>query len=170
MSKQKQLKIRKQFSKLDNIDWDSLSEEDKKEFAPPVDVKDIKVVQMFPERRKLILKQETSLNCEEAIELNQDPMGFYGYKCTFNDDSEEYRQIGLDGKARRVMKVGDTFIPDEFWDRAERKLFFITPEMIANPTRKTEIHRMLGFIGLALLATPIVGLIAYGIRLYLQTH
>ena len=170
MSKQKQLKIRKQFSKLDNIDWDSLSEEDKKEFAPPVDVKNIKVVQMFPERRKLILKQETSLNSEEAVEFNQDHMGFYGYKCTFNDGSEEYRQIGLDGKARRVMKVGDTFIPDEFWDRFERKLFFITPEMIANPTRKTEIHRMLGFIGLALLATPIVGLIAYGIRLYLQTH
>lgn len=170
MSKRKQLKIRKQFSKLDGIDWDSLSEEDKKEFAPPVDVKDIKVVQMFPERRKLILKQETSLNSEEAIELNQDPMGFYGYKCTFNDGSEEYRQIGLDGKARRVMKVGDTFIPDEFWDRFERKVFFITPEMIANPTRKTEIHRMLGFIGLALLATPIVGLIAYAIKLYLQTN
>lgn len=51
MSKQKQLKIRKQFSKLDNIDWDSLSEEDKKEFAPPVDVKNIKVVQLSPERR-----------------------------------------------------------------------------------------------------------------------
>lgn len=170
MSKRKQLKIRKQFSKLDGIDWDSLSEEDKKEFAPPVDVKDIKVVQMFPERRKLVLKQETSLNSEEAVEFNQDHIGFYGYKSTFNDGSEEYRQIGLDGKARRVMKVGDTFIPDEFWDRFERKALFITPEMIANPTRKTEIHRMLGFIGLALLATPIVGLIAYGIRLYLQTH
>lgn len=170
MSKRKQLKIRRQFSKLDNIDWDSLSEEDKKEFAPPVNVKDIKVVQMFPERRKEVLKQETSLNSEEAVEFNQDHMGFYGYKSTFNDDTEEYRQIDLMGKARRVMKVGDTFIPDEFWDRFERKLFFITPEMIAHPTKKTEIHRMLGFIGLALLATPIVGLIAYAIRLYLQTH
>ena len=170
MSKRKQLKIRRQFSKLDNIDWDSLSEEDKKEFAPPVDVKNIKVVQLSPERRKLILKQETSLNCEEAIEFNQDHMGFYGYKGTFKDGSEEYRQIGPDNKARRVMKVGDTFIPDEFWDRFERKVFFITPEMIANPTKKTEIHRMLGFISLALLTTPIVGLIAYAIRLYLQTH
>lgn len=170
MSKRKQLKIRRQFSKLDNIDWDSLSEEDKKEFAPPVNVKDIKVVQMFPERRKEVLKQETSLNSEEAVEFNQDHMGFYGYKSTFNDDTEEYRQIDLMGKARRVMKVGDTFIPDEFWDRFERKLFFITPEMIAHPTKKTEIHRMLGFIGLALLATPIVGLIAYAIRLYLQTN
>nr|DAU19599.1 MAG TPA: hypothetical protein [Crassvirales sp.] len=170
MSKRKQLKIRRQFSKLDNIDWDSLSEEDKKEFAPPVNVKDIKVVQMFPERRKEVLKQETSLNSEEAVEFNQDHMGFYGYKSTFNDGTEEYRQIDLMGKACRVMKVGDAFIPDEFWDRFERKLFFITPEMIATPTRKTEIHRMLGFIGLALLATPIVGLIAYAIRLYLQTH
>ena len=170
MSKRKQLKIRRQFSKLDNIDWDSLSEEDKKEFAPPVDVKNIKVVQLSPERRKQVLKQETSLNCEKAVEFNQDPIGFYGYKGTFNDGSEEYRQIGPDNKARRVMKVGDTFIPDEFWDRFERKVFFITPEMIANPTRKTEIHRMLGFIGLALLATPIVGLIAYAIRLYLQTN
>ena len=170
MSKRKQLKIRKQFSKLDNIDWDSLSEEDKKEFAPPVDVKNIKVVQLSPERRKQVLKQETSLNCEEAVEFNQDHMGFYGYKGTFKDGSEEYRQIGPDNKARRVMKVGDTFIPDELWDRFERKVFFITPEMIANPTRKTEIHRMLGFIGLALLATPIVGFIAYAIRLYLQTN
>lgn len=170
MSKRKQLKIRRQFSKLDNIDWDSLSDEDKKEFAPPVNVKDIKVVQMFPERRKEVLKQETSLNSEEAVEFNQDHMGFYGYKSTFNDDTEEYRQIDLMGKARRVMKVGDAFIPDEFWDRFERKLFFITPEMIAHPTKKTEIHRMLGFIGLALLATPIVGFIAYAIRLYLQTH
>lgn len=170
MSKRKQLKIRRQFSKLNNIGCVSLSEEDKKEFAPPVDVKNIKVVQLSPERRKQVLKQETSLNCEEAVEFNQDPIGFYGYKGTFNDGSEEYRQIGPDNKARRVMKVGDTFIPDEFWDRFERKVFFITPEMIANHTRKTEIHRMLGFIGLALLATPIVGLIAYAIRLYLQTN